>query len=544
MKKLSVKELLYIYSDLKRMREPYISTLEEAARLSWPNAQDMMLEGTPDTNMVKTVEILDSIGIRSSYKMTAGIYTNLMPNGTEWFIFRPSDKSLNNDKEVIKGLSYATEITLSEIGRSNFQREMFSTIRSMVVLGTGCISVVMTDTGDLYFKSHNIKDIFFDIDSLGRIDTVYHRLWYTPRQAQQEFPDMPLGKTVEEALKDKNQRNKKFEFVHCIYPRKDYNPKLVLSKESKKYVSKYINVEDEVIVKDDKGFNYLPYMIGRFDKTQDELMGTSPGIDMIPEIRELIEMKRDYTLASALNVLPPMMMEDDGVVGQPTTEPNSAMYIRPGALYPQPYKTGGNSESAYRDLEAQRQVIRDGYFTGIFQVLENRKNLSSAREVDQLAADSFSMLAPFVGGINKELSDPLISAVFNLLVENKIIDDSILGDINIDIVYQGRLAVAMSAMQANAIEVTLSKWSPLESIHPVLDNFDLDGSAVDSAIAAGYPAARIRSDEEVKQIRDARNQEAQQAQQAELADKMSKAYKNTSVAAQPDSLAETIGEMI
>ena len=544
---LSTQNLLEIYSDNKSTRDQYRSTLEEAARLSWPAVKDMVRDGTPDTNMVKTVDLLDSVGVRSSYKMTAGIFTNLMPTGTKWFIFNPSNAEMIGDIESAKWFSMATDITLKEIWRSNFQRQMFSTIRSMVVLGTGCISVVLTDKKDLFFKYHNIADIFFDIDSMGRVDTVYHRLWYTARQAQQEFPDAEsLGKTIDKELNDKKKSNTKHEFVHCVYPRKDYNPKLKLSKRSKKYVSKYINVSDKLIVKDDKGFNDMPYMVGRFDLAQDELMGTGPGIDLIPEIRELFAMRKDYTLASALNVLPPMMVEDDGVIGPPITEPNSVMYVRAGSEYPQPYKTGSNYQQAQQDIEAQRQVVKDGYFTNIFQVLDDRINISSAREVDQLAADSFAMLAPFVSGTNQEVSDPLITTVLNLLIEAKKIEIPAGNGEKLDyeIAYQGRLAVAMSAMQANAIEAVLSKWSPLQELYPVLDNFDIDGSAVDSALAAGYPANRIKDPDVVKAERDERAKAAQQKEQAELADTMSKAYKNTTNAPQPSSLAEVIGENI
>jgi hypothetical protein len=530
------------YSNLKSTRAKYNCTLEEAAKYSWPNAQDMVKEGDITTGQVRTIDLYDSTAIRASYKMTAGIFTNLMPTGTRWFIFKPSDESLLENNNVKVWFSKATDICLSEIWRSNFQRQMFSTIRSMVVLGTGCISVILTPEKDLLFKSHHIADVFFDIDSKGRVDTVFRRIYYTARQARQEFPNANLGDTIEKELKANKNQTQKFEFVHCVYPRTDYNPTKKLSKVSKKFVSEYINVTDKKVVKNDKGYNYMPYMVGRFDITQDELMGNSPGIDLLPEIKMLQEMKHDYALGSALNVLPTMMVEDDGVIGQPITEPNSVMYIRSGAQYPKPYQTQSNIQQAMADINEQRQVIKDGYFVDLFQVLGDRINISSAREVDQLASDSFAMLAPFVGGVNQEISDPMISSILDLLIEAKKIEPLMLDgkELDYDVTYQGRLAVAMSAMQANAIEIVLSKWSPLQQLYPVLDNFDIDGACIDSAIAAGFPASRIKDSTVVATGRKDRAEAAAKQQGAELAETMSKAVKNVSGSVDPNSVLENM----
>jgi hypothetical protein len=364
-------------------------------------------------------------------------------------------------------------------------------------------------------------------------------MFYTARQAKQEFPNADLGETIEKELKDNKNQTQKFEFVHCVYPRTDYNPSKKLSKTSKKFVSEYINVVDKKVVKNDKGYNYMPYMVGRFDITQDELMGNAPGIDLLPEIKMLQEMKHDYALGSALNILPPMMVEDDGVIGQPITEPNSVMYIRSGAQYPKPYQTNSNIQQAMADINEQRQVVKDGYFVDLFQVLGDRINISSAREVEQLASDSFAMLAPFVGGVNQEISDPMVSSILDLLIDAGKIEPLMLNgrEVDYDITYQGRLAVAMSAMQANAIETVLSKWSPLQELYPVLDNFDIDGSCIDSAIAAGFPASRIKDSEVVKEERRVRAEAVKQQQNVELAETMSKAVKNVSGSVAPDSMA-------
>jgi len=526
-----IDEALKSYEAVKSGRSKYIPMLEEAGKYGWPNAQDMVKDVQTEEGVIRTVEIYDSTAITSGYKLASGIFSYLMPVGTRWFTFKTRDVKLAENSEVALWLSETTDITLDEIWRSNFQREMFTTIRSMCVFGTGCISVEMSE-GDLIFRSHHIADIFFKENSKRIIDTVFRRMFYTARQARQEFGGVFLGVSVEAALKNPDN-NEKFEFVHKVFPRTDYD-KTKIDDQGKKFKSQFINVKDKVIVAEG-GFSDIPYLVCRFDRVPDEIMGRSPTIDLLPEIKMLNRMKETFIEGSEKKANPPVIVEDDGVIGQPATGANDIIYKRPGADDPKPLETGWNSELNAVLIAQQQQVVKDGYFLDLFQTLADYRNMT-ATEVHGRKEEGLTMLSSFVGSTQEELGDPLIIRVLELLMEAQRVKRP-LTDINYDIVYQGRLAMAVSSMQANMIEVILEKWMPYQEVYPVLDNVDFDKAFKTDALASGFPANVIHSEDERDEIRTERKAMEDAQRQAEIAEAASKAYKNAGTAPQEGSIA-------
>jgi hypothetical protein len=133
------------------------------------------------------------------------------------------------------------------------------------------------------------------------------------------------------------------------------------------------------------------------------------------------------------------------------------------------------------------------------------------------------MLAPSITGLQKGQYDPLIMDCYQLLTEAKQIEPI---GVNVDITYQGRLALAMSNMQTSAIELTIAKWSPYQQFYPVLDNMDMGKAFRVSAINTGVPADVLRDEQDVEQTRAEAKQVQQAAQMAEIAATGSQAIKN------------------
>ena len=86
----------------------------------------------------------------------------------------------------------------------------------------------------------------------------------------------------------------------------------------------------------------------------------------------------------------------------------------------------------------------------------------------------------------------------------------------------------MASLQSNAIEIWLSKWSPLDEIFPVTDNIDFDEAARTTMNNDGVPANVIRDVEERDAIRQERKDVQTAMEDAQIAETMSKAVKNVS----------------
>ncbi|GAG49374.1 unnamed protein product, partial [marine sediment metagenome] len=145
-----------------------------------------------------------------------------------------------------------------------------------------------------------------------------------------------------------------------------------------------------------------------------EIMGRCPAIELLPEIKMLNRMKRTFIEQSEKAVNPAMVVEDDGVIGQPVTDPGGMVYIRSGAQMPQPWQTGTNVALNAEIIAAQQQLVKEGFFNDRFQSLDGRQNMT-AFEVGVRKEDDLSVVSPAVTALQKETLDPLLGRVLSLL---------------------------------------------------------------------------------------------------------------------------------
>jgi hypothetical protein len=513
-------EILDRYRQAVTDRGQWNNTFQEVGKYVWPDARTIVKSSqNPDSGQVLTVDISDSTAIKASRRMTAGIFSYLMPVGVKWFELKPANKSLEQDREIQRKLSASVDALHSAIWRSNFQREMFMTIRSLVVFGTGCIAVYKVND-ELVYRNYHIADIFFEENKDGVIDVVFRRMYYTARQMKQKFTTVPT--VVQQAL-DSKDFTKKFEVVHAVYPRTDYDDSKV---DNKKFVSEYILVEDESVL-EQGGYDSMPYLIGRFDKSPDELMGRSPAIELLPDIKMVNRLRETFVVSSEKQAIGTLIVEDDSVIGQPAVGSGDVIIKRAGAPDPTILESGSNPALTAEVLTAERQGIMEGFYNDLFDALAQYRNMT-AYEVSQRVEEKMVMLAPAISGLAKELFDPLIQRSLDQIYTFRDGPEKVSEKIVIN--YQGRLAMAMSNMQSNAIEIWIAKWSPYQQFYPVIDVLKIDEAAAASALNAGVPAEHIRTQDELVAYRKESSDMNRLAQQAEIAATGSQAIKNLSAA--------------
>ncbi len=530
----NLNKILDRYNMAVSRRTKYNSLMEEAGYYTWPNAQDMVRNADQTEALLRTTELYDSTALMAAYRMTSGIFSYLMPVGARWFEFVAQLHELNQNPDMQEWMSKATALTHKEIWRSNFQREMFITIRSMIVFGTGVISV--EKVGDeIVFKSHHIGYIFLDDNSRGEIDTVYRQIFYTARQAAQEFGEKNLSKSVRKAIAA-GKLEEKSEYVHYVAPNADFDSGK-FSATGKRVKSVYINIQDRTVVKRG-GFDELPYFVARFSRAPQEIMGRGPAIEYLPEIKMLNRMKKTFIESSEKAVNPPLIVEDDGVVGQPVTGPNGMIYVRAGALKPEPLNTGTNVALNAEIILQQQNLIKEGFFNSLFQSLAEHRNMT-ATEAEIRKEDDLTIIAPAITSLQKEIFNLIILRVLNLAMKARRIPQPPIS-FDFDIVYQGRLALAMSNVQTNAIEATLAKWAPYMQVSPVLENVNFDTSFRMSWLNAGAPAEGLSDFDEMIEKRKEVEQLQIAVAQAEVGETASKAYRNVQKAPEQGSLAEAL----
>src|SRR3974390_1389950 len=285
-----------------------------------------------------------------------------------------------------------------------------------------------------------------------------------------------------------------------------------------------------------RGFHERPHITVRWDLVSNDAYGRSPGMDALPDIKQLQQEVRRKAQAIDKHVNPPMVA-DVQLKNQPASMlPGGVTYITGMTAgtkvgFAPAYTINPDIRGMVEDLNEVRERIKETFFNNLFQTIsqfETRRNVR-ATEIDARRAESLIMLGPVLERIEYELLAPIVERVFAIMSRAGILPPApatIQGQpINVEFI--SMLATSQAAAATGGIERLFAVAGNLVGIDPaVMDNIDID-YAVDkySSLMNNDPRI-IRSPQELQGIRAQRqkDQQAQQmAQQADTAQKMAAA---------------------
>jgi len=217
--------------------------------------------------------------------------------------------------------------------------------------------------------------------------------------------------------------------------------------------------------------------------------------------------------AAQKQIDPPLLVPDDSFILPIKTTPGGLNFYRSGSRDRiEPLNIQANTPVGLNMEEQRRQAIRQAYF--VDQILMEQNVQMTATEVMKRNEEKMRLLAPVLGRLQAEMLRPLISRSFAILMRQGVLPQAPeeLQGLEIDIEYVSPLAKAQRGQDVQAIVQTMEILTPLNQLAPVLDILDTDAMANHVADVLGVPAKVLRSQGEVKNMRDER-QQAQQAQQ-------------------------------
>lgn len=375
----AVDDLIRIYENLKGSRGVWEQHWEEIAERVLPRQVGFIGDRTPGEK--RTQKIFDSKPMVALERFAAINDSMLTPRQTKWHNLRTTNEDLNRDFEVqnwfyqVNQILYDSRYTPS----ANFAGQNFERWISNGAFGTG---LLFTDFDEgrgatqrgLRYRCTNLRDCFILDNHQGVIDTVFRRLRYTARQAAQKWGEDKLPESVKKDLDVPSKQHTEHEFVHCVRPRTDYSPGRMDSR-GRPWQSVYVHVKDKTIM-EEGGYTSFPYSISRYVTAPDEVYGRSPAMAALADIKMLNEMSRTDIRAVHKLVDPPLLLHDDGVLG------NGAMTVnmKPGGLnyggvnkdgrqLIQPFSTGARVDINEAKMDQRRASIDEAFFVTLFQIL-------------------------------------------------------------------------------------------------------------------------------------------------------------------------------
>jgi hypothetical protein len=490
-------------------------------RNHWRDVADFILphKDNIDKTRVKGEKVnqflLDNTALNSNVTLAGFLHTLLTNPNSEWFELTTGNREIDERDDVRLWLQDTTKRIYNTLNNSNFQTEVHEVYIDLGAFGTACLSMEEDEERVIRFAARPIQDFFIAEDNRGMITEVYRKFKWNLKQIIQEFGEEAIkaSRILSRAL-ERKEMDKEYEIIHAVYPR-DIAPGAILT--NRPWVSQYVMCEDRVDLRV-SGFTTFPYAVPRWSKSSGEVYGRSPGMNALPECKTL-NLMVETTIRGAQKVIdPPLQAPDDGFLGTIRTRPGAINFRRPGIQDDiKPILNDSRVDFGFQMIEEKRQRIREAFFIDQLRLREGDR--MTATEVEQRVDESFRFMGPVLSRMRSEFLRPVIDRAFDIMERRGLIKPApeVLRDMELDVQYTSMIARTQKQGEARAILRTIEQATPFISADPsVLDNINGNEALKLLARINNMPQSILRSEREVKQIREARAQAEQAAVEEEL----------------------------
>ena len=328
----------------------------------------------------------------------------------------------------------------------------------------------------------------------------------------EEFGEENIGEKILEASKEKP--DKQFNFIHAVEPTEDYERALGETGTKLPVHSCHVCVEDKMKVRTG-GYNEFPYLVPRWSKATGEIFGRSPSYNALPDIKTLNKAVEIGLKAWAKAIDPPLLVQDDGVIGRVRMTPAGITVVRnDGAI--KPLQIGSNWQITDMKENQLRTAIRQAYYSDQLQLQDGPQ--MTATEVQVRYELMQRLLGPTLGRFQSEFLNPLIERTFGIMFRAGALlpEPDVIKGQQIDVEYVGPLARSQRMEEAVAIERLYTLAMNVVQVDPtIMDNINHDEAIRLRSTLLGVPKSVLRGKDEVQAMREMRAEEQQAMAEAQ-----------------------------
>ena len=520
-KKYSAEELKQMKGRLDSDRQTLSSTFDAALFYYLPEFQSES-EYRNNTKVSEENQPLQPIGQEAAAALAAGIYSNTVNMGSEFFGFRTNDEELNKSEAVKRWFSDASKACMRQMQNSNFAMATHETILSYVSLCTG-VMYSEYDGDSMVYQNFPITQCSISENKDGIVNTLFRSFEMTAQQAMEKWGDKN-SEDIQKAYADSAKRFMKFPFFHAVMPRLDTDNEK-LTKDNKPFYSYYCDEHSSHIV-EDGGYDSFPYAVPRFLKTSTSVYGRGPAFSCLGLCREIDRLEFVLGDATELKANPPSFFPAGTVQEDIDLLPGGVNFYNPSQGNIVFYQTDVDLKGGMQRQFGLIEHVKKLFYADLFRMMDEQKNMT-ATEVNARLGEKVQAITPVVNRLYDEFFEVTLTRTLQLLVSNGVIPDypeEIQGK-DYTVEYTTKLDSMMKAIE---VESAMRSLQQSAGIYEMLMNFPQIGSVinVDRLVKNIYEANNVSNDVLYSEQETAKIQEAEQeaaaaqAQEQQMMDKL------------------------
>jgi hypothetical protein len=452
-------------------------------RYLWLITPNNMTRGLPINQ-----DVVDSTPAQALGVCAAGMMDGLSSPTKTWFEFESGLPGVELDTAGKRWVNTLQDRVYDVLAGSNFYDQMHQMYEDEIVFGTA--PMIIYEHKDDVINCHNpcAGEYYAATGGDLKINTLYREFTLTTNQIVDMFGYKAIANTDVAALwNTKTQMETEQIVAHCIEPnfpaaQHGQNPRLGVVKGGWKYREYYwLRGKSTPQPLSVRGFSEKPFMCPRWNIRSNDPYGRSPGMDALPDVRQLHQMTRRLGEAIDKMVRPPMLA-DVSMKNQPaSTLPGRVTYV------PSLGKDTGMRPSYVVNpqvgemMELIKQIqgrVEKWFYNDVFLMMAQMEGVQPRNEleINERKGEKLLRLGPVIERNLREMSNGL-ERVVSIMNRRQLIPPkpSSMRGIPIAIKFVSKLALIQKASKTASIERTLQFAGSMEAILPgTLDNIDHD----------------------------------------------------------------------
>ena len=514
-------------------------------RYKWLITPNLMARGSPINQ-----HILDSTATLCAYRLASGLVSGKSSPTSPWFRLKVGKLDSTQTSPVSLWLAECERLLYLIFAESNFYNSIAVFYLDLVVFGTASLLEYEDFKTVINFINPCLGEYYIDIDGKYRPTIFYREFTMTVDACVKEFGKENVSAPILQLFEDKSGANRTRELIiaHSIEPNDDGDA--AKFGFSPRYAYREAYWEWGGSTSPQGGSNSTPGFLrrrgyyekvaitGRWDLVSNDPYGRSPGMDGLPDTKQLQLESRRKAQAIDKMVNPPLVA-DIQLKNQPANlTPGGITYVngfqaagKPG--FASVYETKFPVQEITQDLAEVKARLSQVFYNDILRVAsqyETRSNVTAV-EWDLRKSESLVMLGPVLERIDVEVLKPIIERTFAIANRAGILPPApaeIQGQL-MNIEFISMLTQAQQAAASAGIERVLQLAGGIVGVDPsVMDNIDIDYALDKYSSLLNNDPKMIRAPDALTAIRQQRAQQNQQAQQAAIAQQLSQGAKNLS----------------
>ena len=536
--------------EFEQWRNHYLSLAEYILPRKYTWLSDSAAMGRRDRSEHVSKKIIDSTGTRAARKLAAGMMGGLTSPTRPWFRLNLQGQSAQTEEPLVirQYLDEVQKIIQLVMASSNFYLTLASTYLDLGVFGTAAFVIYEDEEHIIRCYPSPMGEFRIAQDSRRMVNTFSRTFRMTVDQIVTRFGIENASQKVQEAYRKGGERlQEESTICHLIEPNDEREEFMGPDARFREFY--WEKKENSGLFLEYAAYPDKPMMVPRWDLTGMDVYGTSPGMDCLPDIKQL--QQETIRKAQGIDKMVNPPMQADAAIknfGTPAPVPGGITYVPSGtSIGVKPlYEVNLPVGELRNDIMELQVVIKETFYNDLFDMISQLQTVRSATEIDARQEEKLVLLGPVLERFENEVLDPSVMRIYSILEKRQMLPDppAALGNQGIEIRYTSILAEAQKAIGVGSLERFLQMIGNMAQLFPgVTHLFDENEFAREYADQLNVPAVALRSRDEVaKRIQGEQQQQQQQMalEQGAIAAGAAKDIAQSSPQSSPESVLETL----